>query len=273
MRLIGYRWRGTAHLGVAYPGRIAPLGPVRDCYADVPAMLAAAGSAEPTLRRSDVEPAAFVPDTAKIFCVGLNYRDHAAEAGRELPRAPDLFGRWASTLVADGELVPLPPAEGTLDWEGELAVIMGACARSVTADEARSAILGYACFNDLTARRHQQATAQWTLGKNADRSAPMGPALVTADDVTDPAALTLQTRVNGEVMQHASTGDLIFTPAEIIAYISGVATLHPGDVIATGTPSGVGYHRSPRLALRAGDTVEVEISGLGVLRNQVVAGI
>jgi 2-keto-4-pentenoate hydratase/2-oxohepta-3-ene-1,7-dioic acid hydratase in catechol pathway len=271
MRLIGYRWHGRSHIGAVRGDAVTPLAPVPDFYTDVTAMLRAAAAAEANLPLDGLEPAPFVPETAKVFCVGLNYRRHAAEAGRQLPDAPNLFGRWASTLVCHGEPVPVPAAEPALDWEGELAAVVGSPVRAVTPEAGLASVLGYACFNDLTARRHQQATPQWTLGKNADRSAPIGPVLVTADEVPDPGALAIQTRVNGEVVQRSSTADMIFSPGEIVAYISGVATLRPGDVIATGTPEGVGFHRRPPRLLGPGDVVEVEIDGLGVLRNPIIA--
>ena len=273
MRLIGYRWRGVAHIGAVRGHAVAPLGPVREFYADVAGALSAAPDVVPTLARDDLEPAPFVPDTAKVLCAGLNYADHADEARRSAPAAPNMFGRWASTLVADREPVPVPAGEGALDWEGELAVVIGGTARAVPVAAAHAAILGYACFNDLTARGYQRATPQWTLGKNADRSGPLGPVLVTADEVGDARALTIETRVNGAVMQRGSTADMIFGPEELIAYISGVVTLQPGDVIATGTPAGVGFHRSPPVLLAPGDVVEVEITGLGVLCSPIAAAI
>lgn len=190
--------------------------------------------------------------------------------GLDTPTVPMIFGRWADTLVVDGEPVPAPPNEAGLDWEVELAAVL---ADEVwAADRATGAehVLGCTVFNDLSARRKQLETAQFTLGKNADRSGPIGPVVVTPDGLGDPNALRLWTRVNGKLMQDGTTKDLIHDLPAIIAYITDTVTLKPGDVIATGTPAGVGLAREPQVYLQPGDTVEVEIEGIGVLRNPIV---
>jgi 2-keto-4-pentenoate hydratase/2-oxohepta-3-ene-1,7-dioic acid hydratase in catechol pathway len=203
--------------------------------------------------------------------VGLNYRAHAAEAGIDPPEYPAIFGRWTTSLTVSGTPVPVPVDEAGLDWEGELAVVIGAPLREAAEQEARRAILGYAVFNDLSARKAQGQSSQWTVGKNADRSGPLGP-IVTADEVPGiDAGLRLVTRVNGEIMQDTSTADMIFSPAEVAAYLSRTFTLLPGDVIATGTPSGVGMARRPPRLLGPGDVASVEIDGLGSVTNPITS--
>jgi 2,4-diketo-3-deoxy-L-fuconate hydrolase len=214
-----------------------------------------------------------VPPTAHVLCAGRNYAAHAAETNTPLPQTPDLFGRWPSTLTVSGRPVPVPPREDHLDWEGELAAVFGSYLRDTTVDQARAAIIGYLCFNDLTARGFQRASKRWALGKNADFSAPIGPWLVTADDIPEPDRLRIVTRVNGEVVQDGSTHDMIFSAPEIAAYASGCLTLRPGDVIATGTPDGVGFARQPPRFLHAGDTVEVEIDQIGRIVTPIVAAL
>jgi 2-keto-4-pentenoate hydratase/2-oxohepta-3-ene-1,7-dioic acid hydratase in catechol pathway len=196
-----------------------------------------------------------------------------AELNASVPRCPELFGRWPSTLTVSGHPVPVPPREDHLDWEGELAAVLGSYLRGATAEHAQSAILGYLCFNDLSARGFQRASKQWMLGKNADFSAPVGPWLVTADEIAEPGRLRIVTRVNGEAVQYGFTGDLIFSVPEIAAYASGCMTLRPGDIIATGTPDGVGFTRQPPRFLRAGDTVEVEIDQIGRLVTPIVPAL
>ncbi|MEU0463824.1 fumarylacetoacetate hydrolase family protein [Amycolatopsis sp. NPDC006131] len=211
-----------------------------------------------------------VPPSARVICVGLNYRAHAAEGAFQVPEFPTLFGRWTASLTAGGASAPVPAGEAGLDWEGEVAAYVGATLRDVDADTARAAVLGYSTFNDLTARRAQKLTTQWTLGKNADRSGPTGP-LVTSDEVGDLRdGLSVTTRVNGTVVQDGNTRDMIFEVGEVLSLISRTLTLNPGDVIATGTPEGVGYVRTPPWLLRPGDVVEVAVDRLGVLRTPIV---
>lgn len=209
---------------------------------------------------------------ARVICVGLNYADHVAEgsyADTEQPDGPTLFGRWTRSLVVGGVSVPVPDDEDGLDWEGEIAAWVGRPLRGVDADEARAAVFGYSTFNDLTARTAQKRTSQWTIGKNADRSGPIGP-LVTADEVGDLRdGLRLRTRVNGQVVQDSSTDRQIFEVGQTLAGISKTLTLYPGDLLCTGTPSGVGYARKPQWLLNAGDVVEVVADGLGVLRTPI----
>jgi 2-keto-4-pentenoate hydratase/2-oxohepta-3-ene-1,7-dioic acid hydratase in catechol pathway len=210
-----------------------------------------------------------VPASARIICVGLNYRAHAAEGAHEVPDYPTLFGRWTASLSVGDVAVHVPTGESGLDWEAEVAAYVSQPLRDVDAAQARSAILGYSTFNDLTARRAQKLTAQWTLGKNGDNSGPMGP-IVTADEVGDLRdGLRVQARVNGTTVQDGNTRDMIFDVADILALVSKTFTLNPGDVIATGTPEGVGYVRNPPWLLTEGDVVEVEVDRLGVLRTPI----
>ena len=211
-----------------------------------------------------------VPQAARVICVGLNYKAHAAEGAHSLPEYPTLFGRWTPSLSVGDLPAPVPTGEEGLDWEAEVAAYVARPLRDASPEEARAAVLGYSTFNDLTARRAQKLTAQWTLGKNGDCSGPMGP-IVTADEVGDLRdGLRVRTRVNGVTVQDGNTKDMIFDVADILALISKTFTLHPGDVIATGTPEGVGYVRNPPWLLTDGDVVEVEVDKLGVLRTPIV---
>jgi len=213
------------------------------------------------------------PD-AQFFCVGLNYRDHAAEGsygGQSLPDVPSISGRWGRSVSVDGTDIPVPRNEDGLDWEGEVVAWVGGHLVDATEAEALSAVVGYSVFNDITARRAQKTTSQWLLGKNADKSGALGP-LVAAADVGDVhQGLRLRTSVNGETMQDASTRDMIHSVEAILAHISQTITLLPGDLVATGTPSGVGYARNPPRLLVPGDHVEVEIERLGTVSNTIVS--
>jgi 2-keto-4-pentenoate hydratase/2-oxohepta-3-ene-1,7-dioic acid hydratase in catechol pathway len=199
----------------------------------------------------------------------LNYKSHVAETKRDDSPYPALFTRFADSLAANGDVVLRPVFSERFDWEGELAVIIGREGRFISQANAFEHVAGYACFNDVSVRDWQKHTHQWTPGKNFPGTGPLGPWLVTADEVPDVTALTLETRLNGEVMQRASLADLIFTIPVLLEYISRFTPLSPGDVIATGTPGGVGDRRTPPLYMKDGDLVEVEISGLGVLRNPI----
>ena len=248
------------------------------------------GPGRPTLRAALAEPEALqalagevadfglgeieyrqpIPDPGRITCVGLNYRRHIEEVGATPPAQPSLFARHPHCQVAHLEPMVRPRASAMYDFEGELAVVIGRRGRHIAEAEALSHVAGYACFNDGSLRDFQRQ-GSLLAGKNFWHSGAFGPWLVTADALPDPGALTLITRLNGAVMQHASTGDLLFTVPALIAYLSHIFPLEVGDVIATGTPSGVGLGRDPQVWMRPGDTVEVEISGIGTLQNPVVA--
>ncbi|KRF24383.1 fumarylacetoacetate hydrolase family protein [Phycicoccus sp. Soil803] len=218
---------------------------------------------------SDVHLTSPVPDPAKVLCVGLNYKDHVAETGRALPEFPDVFAKFASTMVGPEDHIEGSDITANLDFEGEVAVVIGRTARRVSEDEALDYVAGLAPLNDITARDLQYRGTQWLAGKSVDRSTPWGPALVTLDEVGDPQNLDLVTRVNGTEMQRSNTRHQIFPIARIIAYLSSFLTLQPGDVIATGTPQGVGAKRTPPMWLNPGDEVEVEVERVGLLRNRV----
>jgi 2-keto-4-pentenoate hydratase/2-oxohepta-3-ene-1,7-dioic acid hydratase in catechol pathway len=207
----------------------------------------------------------------KIIAVGLNYRDHAEEQGVELPSAPLLFAKWQTSLIGPGEAIVLPRVSRRVDYEAELGVVIGDRARGVSAEDALGAVGGYICVNDVSARDLQFSDVQWTRGKSADTFCPVGPELVPAADVANPQALRVRCILNGEVMQDSTTANMIFTVAEIIAHASATMTLEPGDLIATGTPAGVGVFRKPPVLLKVGDEVTVEIEGIGALTNPVRA--
>jgi 2-keto-4-pentenoate hydratase/2-oxohepta-3-ene-1,7-dioic acid hydratase in catechol pathway len=205
----------------------------------------------------------------KIVCVGLNYRDHAEEGGLELPEAPLLFAKWPNSLIGDGDPIVLPPETTQVDYEAELGVVIGAIARRVAERDALDHVEGYICLNDVTARDLQFGDGQWTRGKSPDTFCPVGPRLVAREEIGDPQALGIRCLLNGEAMQDSSTAQMIFSVAEIIAYVSQIITLEPGDLIATGTPAGVGVFRDPKVLLEDGDEVSVEIQGVGTLTNPV----
>ena len=212
-----------------------------------------------------------IPDPAKIICIGLNYRDHVAETGRTVTEKPALFGRFAASQV--GHLQPMikPRESDQFDYEGELAVVIGKGGRRIPEDRALAAVAGYACYNEGSIRDWQRHTSQFMAGKTFAGTGAFGPWLVTADEIPDPSRLTLETRLNGEVVQRTTTDLLITSVPGLVAYCSAILPLEPGDVIVSGTPGGVGFKREPPLWLKNGDTVEVEISGIGILRNPVVA--
>jgi acylpyruvate hydrolase len=227
-----------------------------------------AEQADERIALTDVTLHAPVTDPQKIVCLGLNYRDHAAETGQEIPTAPMWFAKFANSLIGSGGEIVLPTAHAEyVDYEAELALVIGRRAKNVTAEDALSYIAGAMPFNDVSARDLQMQNPLWTSGKAIDTFAPCGPALVTLDEIEELGALGLRTRVNGEVVQEGGTANLIFTPAEVVAWLSRTMTLLPGDIIATGTPAGVGAAQGR--FLRDGDTVEVEIDGLGTLVNGV----
>jgi 2-keto-4-pentenoate hydratase/2-oxohepta-3-ene-1,7-dioic acid hydratase in catechol pathway len=231
--------------------------------------LAAADGAE-ALLVAEVELGPPVPDPQKIVCLGLNYRDHAAETGMPEPAAPILFAKFANSLIGHGAPIVRTAASEQIDYEAELAVVIGARCKDVAEADAMRYVAGAMNFNDVSARDLQMQTTQWTAGKAIDTFGPCGPTLVLWDEMGDLQSLRVRCRVNGETLQDGTTADMIFPVAQTIGFLSRLMTLEPGDVISTGTPSGVGFTREPPVRLNAGDTVEVEIEGLGVLSNPVV---
>ncbi|MGW0657138.1 fumarylacetoacetate hydrolase family protein [Streptomyces umbrinus] len=275
MRLVGFQKDRVRHLGRVEGDLVHDLGDIQTFYETGAARRAVEDTGR-TWALRELEQTPPVPETARVFCVGINYHHHATEAketgGIELPKYPMVFGRWAQSLVVDGAEVPVPPKEAGLDWEVELAAVIGKKTWLARREDALDSVLGYTAFNDLSARAKQTETMQFTLGKNADRSGPIGPVLVTADELPrGGAGLRVRARVNGRTMQDANTADLIHDVAAIIEYITDTVTLLPGDVIATGTPGGVGFARTPPVLLNAGDVVEVEVERIGVVHTPITA--
>jgi len=275
MKIVGIRRKyGSVEVGALSEDgtEVAVLAGLEEFWA-APAAHLADSAPQRTVPASEVE---FVPPVlpgARVICVGLNYLKHVAEgsySGQQLPEHPTLFARWTQSLTVGGAEVPVPAGEDGLDWEGEIVAWVGETLVDATAEEALAAVVGYSTFNDLTARKAQKLTSQWILGKNGDKSGPLGP-LVPAAEVGDLRdGLRVVTRVNGETVQDGNTTEMVYTVGETLAHISRTFTLRPGDLLATGTPSGVGYARTPQWLLQPGDVVEVEIEKLGTLTNTVV---
>lgn len=210
-----------------------------------------------------------IPRPPKIICVGLNYRDHAIESNMEIPKVPTIFSKYATSVIGPGDTIRLPRVSTKPDYEAEFAVIIGKGGRYIPSASWRDHVFGYTNLNDVSARDYQMATSQWVIGKTFDTFAPMGPAIVTADEIADPHNLDISLTINGETLQHSNTKNLIFRIPDLIEYLSSVFTFESGDVISTGTPSGVGFARKPPRWLVAGDDVVVRVEGLGELRNPV----
>jgi 2-keto-4-pentenoate hydratase/2-oxohepta-3-ene-1,7-dioic acid hydratase in catechol pathway len=212
-----------------------------------------------------------IPTPRKFICVGLNYLDHAKESGAEIPNVPTIFNKFATTVIGPGQPIVLPKVSNSPDYEGEFAVIIGRGGRHIKADNWREHVFGYTVVNDVSARDFQRATTQWLMGKTFDTFGPMGPWIVTADEIADPHALDIRTEINGEVLQNSNTRELIFKIPQLLEFLSQVFTLQPGDIISTGTPAGVGFSHTPPRWLKPGDDVVIKIAGIGELRNPVVA--
>ena len=281
MRLMSFERNGQKGFGVAVGDGVVDAGrrlagsprTLRDALlaGALPALRGLA-TEKPDFALKDIAFAPVIDDpAAKLLCVGVNYMPHIKEMGRERPSHPVLFVRFHDSIVGHGQPLLLPPSSVQFDYEGELAVVIGKRARRVRKEQALDYVAGYACFNDGSIRDFQRHSQQFTPGKNFHHSGSFGPWLVTSDEVPDPRKLTLTTRLNGAVVQHESVGELCFDVPQLIEYCSTWAELQPGDVIVTGTPGGVGAGRTPPLWMKSGDNVEVEISGIGVLRNPVVA--
>ncbi len=276
MKLVSYLTGGRPGFGAVTGDHIAPLATsetpdLRTALATIglDGLARRAGSAEPALTLDEVVLTPPIPNPDKILCVGVNYKEHAAEAGLAAPSRPAFFVRFPGSLVGAGQPVIAPSVSEQFDYEGELAVVIGRRVFRAGPGEAASAIAGYTCFADNSVRDWQKHTTQATAGKNFRRSGACGPWLTTADEVADPSALTVVTRHNGEEVQRGGVADFCFGLDELISYISTWAELLPGDVLATGTPAGVGLFHSPPRWLRPGDVLEVEIDGVGLLHNEV----
>ncbi|WP_376092945.1 fumarylacetoacetate hydrolase family protein [Roseomonas sp. CCTCC AB2023176] len=285
MRLIAYREDGRASLGIRLGEEVVPLGAVTpglpaDPVAAIAALhlpaaapdlarrAAACGTRRPLAGLQLLPP---VPRPGKIVCIGLNYALHAKEGNNPIPDYPAVFMRGATSLVGPDAAIVRPKASQKLDWEAELVIVIGRRARHLSEADALSCVAGYSCMNEGSVRDYQRKSTQWTIGKNFDSSGSFGPEIVTPDEIPQgPNKLRISLRVNGETMQDSNTDDMIFSVPKIIATLSEAMTLEPGDVIATGTPSGVGYPRTPPRFMTPGDVVEVEIEGIGILRNTIV---
>jgi 2,4-didehydro-3-deoxy-L-rhamnonate hydrolase len=267
MRLIAFADNGITTIGRLEGDRVVALGDRSTFWKESPASAANRQGASLALADLDLQPA--IPETAKIVCVGLNYRTHALETDTPIPDKPVIFARWAETLIADG--VASPAMEPAYDWEAELGVVIGKDGIAIEEADALDHVFGYCTFNDLSCRSLQLETPQWIMGKNSDRSGPIG-AIVSADEAGDPAdGWRVLTDVNGERMQEGITSDFIFTVPQLIAFISRCMTLRAGDLIITGTPSGVGLAMKPPRFLKPGDVVRVEVEGLGAVTTPIVS--
>lgn len=223
------------------------------------------------LSEAEAKFAAPIARPPKIICIGLNYRDHAIESNLPIPETPTMFAKFPTAVIGPGAPIVLPKASTKPDYEAEFAVVIGKGGRHIPEARWREHVFGYTIVNDVSARDFQMATSQWMIGKTFDTFAPIGPAIVTADEIEDPHALAISLELSGDIMQQSNTSNLIFGVPRLIAYLSSVFTLEPGDIIATGTPSGVGFARTPPRYLKAGDEVRVRIAGIGELYNPVVA--
>lgn len=281
MRLMMFKKGAGSALGVVEGNTVTEVGAsggnLYDVIAGGPAALAAvkdaAAKAPASARQplASVKPALPIARPGKFLCIGLNYAAHAAEGGHATPTYPALFPRFHSSLVAAGEPVVRPKESIQFDYECELTIVIGKGGRHIPESKALDHVFGYTLFNDVSVRDFQRKGAQWTPGKNFDGTGPLGPVVVTADELPPGASgLRICTRVNGETMQDSNTSDMIFSTAKIVSIVSEFMTLEPGDLIATGTPSGVAHARKPPAWMKAGDTVEVEVEKIGVLSNPIV---
>ncbi len=273
MKVATYRdAKGVARVGVIRDAHIADVG-----VADMAALaalgfdrLASALTGE-GVPLSEVRLLAPVPRPPKFICVGLNYRDHAAESGMPIPDRPTIFSKFSSSVIGPGEPIVLPRNSTRPDYEAELAFVVGKGGRHVAAGNWREHVFGYTIVNDVSARDYQMATSQWLMGKTFDTFGPMGPWIVTADEIPDPHALDISLLIGGETLQSSNTRELIFKIPDLVSFLSSVMTLEPGDVVSTGTPAGVGFARKPPRYLKPGDEVVIRVEGIGELSNRVVA--
>ena len=284
MRLVSYLDQGVATWGILDGSRVIPSAQLGQNFP--PTLMALIADAEAFNRLSqgwrdrssdmtgslltDLDMLPCIQRPGKVICLGVNYIDHAKEGGNQIGDYPAVFLRCSTSLLAHRAPLKVPSISDKLDFEAELAVVIGRAARHVSEQEALSAVFGYACFNDATLRDYQRKTSQWTVGKNFDATGAFGPCLVTSDEL--PAGcvgLHIESRLNGQVMQSANTADMAFGVARTVSLLSESMTLEPGDVVVMGTPGGVGYARTPPVWMKAGDTIEVEIEGVGVLSNPV----
>lgn len=281
MRLVNFKNGSELGFGVERDGYIFPLGAAG--YGSDAAFFAGGESALSAARKvladggakkvalSDVRLLAPVTRPGKILCIGLNYRDHAIESGMEIPSVPTVFLKLPNAVTGHEADIVLPANSTQPDYEAELAAVIGKAGKNIRAENWEEHILGYTILNDVSARDVQLATSQWSLGKSFDTFCPIGPAIVTKDELRDPHALDIQLAINGETLQHSNTRELIFKLPQLIAHLSSIVPLEPGDIISTGTPAGVGLGRNPKRWLKPGEEIVITIHGIGQLRNRTVA--
>ena len=282
MRFVTFRADGAVQPGVAAGGQA--IGLAGAGFPDLLSVIAGGPAARAKIQAWIAAPPpgasrdlaavtllAPIPRPPKLICVGLNYRDHALETKMKLPETPTIFAKFPTAVVGPGEPIVLPRSSAEPDYEAEFAFVIGRGGRHIRAADWREHVFGYTILNDVSARDYQMATTQWTIGKSFDTFAPMGPWIVTPDEIPDPHNLDIRLTVNGEKLQDSNTRHLIFGIPDLIAYLSSVFTLEPGDVVSTGTPGGVGFARKPPRCLQPGDEVVVSVQGIGDLRNPVVA--
>ena len=277
MKLASFSWNQEAHYGVVSGDKVYRLGSRITEFFQAwaatgtgPAQ-AADLSSLPSVALDQVRLLPPVPEPEKIVCIGLNYRDHARESGMDIPRYPVFFAKYRNALAGPYDRIVLPRVSTQVDYEAELALVIGKPGRHIPEKQALDYVAGYMALNDVSARDFQFRSSQWIQGKTFDTFAPCGPYLVTPAEVGDPHNLPVRLRLNGQVMQDSSTREFIFNIPRLISYLSDIFTFAPGDIISTGTPSGVGFTRKPPVLLKAGDVVEVEVERVGTLRNPVVA--
>lgn len=281
MKIVTFRRAGTApEPGVVTGDRV--IGLAGAGYNDVLSLIASWDTARPVVESfvkdapreasadlASVTLMAPIPRPPKLICVGLNYRDHAIESGMEIPAVPTIFNKFPNVVIAPGDTIVLPKASVKPDYEAEFAFVIGKGGRHISADQWSSHVFGYTIVNDVSARDFQLQTSQWLMGKTFDTFAPMGPWIVTSDEIADPHALDIRMTISGEVLQNSNTRELIFRIPELISFLSGVVTLEPGDIVSTGTPAGVGFGHKPPRWLREGDECVITVEGIGELRNPV----
>ena len=279
MRITSYSIDGIKSFGVVTDDGVIDAKPLAGGPQSLKDAIAAGSMdmiAEAAVKRSadhsidEVEFLPVIPDPDKIIAVGLNYRSHVLEGGRDIPEWPMIFTRFANSQVGHGQPMIKPNVSEMFDFEGEMAVIIGKSCRHVSEADALSVVAGYACYNDGSIRDYQRHTSQFVPGKSFYKSGAFGPWMVTTDEIPDPGALTLMTRLNGKEMQHATTDDLLFSIPQLIHYLTTVTELVPGDVIVSGTTGGVGCYRNPPVFMKEGDIIEIELDKIGVLRNPIV---
>lgn len=279
MKITTYSVNGTESFGVVTDDGIIDAKPLaggpqtlREAIAAgaLEKIAAAAAGKSPDHSLADIEFLPVIPDPDKIIAIGLNYRSHVLEGGRDLPEYPMIFTRFANSQVGHGQAMVKPKVSDIFDFEGEMAVIIGKTCRHVSEADALSVVAGYSCYNDGSIRDYQRHTSQFGPGKNFYKSGAFGPWMVTADEIPDPASLTLITRLNGEEMQRATTDDLLFNIPQLIHYLTTVTELVPGDVIVSGTTGGVGFYRDPQVFMKEGDMIEIDLDKIGVLSNPIV---